>query len=269
MKRLVSLIFLAPLLLGATRVLNGFPVRKTDHSYWKTVRLMVRTFNGNWVPSCSGIIIAQDLILSAAHCVEDVDSFNSLRIGYEVQPLTVEMQQHQETAVDVVTQFKTSKVVEYKVHPQYRTTADFDHDLVVLKIEGTIPPGFVPATIMPKAVFDSLPAERKHPVELVGYGLVKEDPWTESSILRRVTVQGVFSDLYLITDQSRGYGGCHGDSGGPAYLKWNGIPYLVGVTHGPAIGSSGCHEKGLWTNPVLEIPYLNEAATKLHSVYRF
>jgi hypothetical protein len=269
MKRFVSLLLLAPLLLGANRVLNGFPVRKVDHSYWKTVRLMARTFNGNWVPSCTATIIAPDLILSAAHCVEDMDTFSSIRIGFEVQPLTIEGQQHQETAVDVIAKFKTSKVLDYVIHPRHRSTGDFDHDLVVLKIEGTIPTGFVPATVMPLALFQSLPENRKHSVELVGYGIVKEDPWTESSILRRASVTGVFSEGYLITDQTRGYGGCHGDSGGPAYLKWNGIPYLVGVTYGPANGSTGCHEKGLWTNPVLEIPFLNEAAIKLHSVYRF
>ena len=255
--------------MGSSRIIGGVPVNKTDHSYWKTVRLMMRTFNGNWVPGCTAIVIAPDLILSAAHCVEDVDSANEMRIGFEVQPLTVEGQQHTQTAVDVVTKFKTSKVVNYQVHPRYSASSTFDHDLVVLRIEGSVPAGFVSAIIMPKNLFDTLPANREFPVELVGYGLVKEDPWTESGILRRTTVRGKFSDSYLVTDQSHGYGGCHGDSGGPAFLKWNGIPYLVGVTHGPAMGSTGCAQKGLWTNPVLYIPFLNTAAASLGSVSRF
>ncbi len=269
MKRLLQLLILTPLLLGAGRIINGVPVTKRDPNYWKTVRLLSKTFNGKYVPACTGTIIGPDLILLAAHCVESVSVEETL-IGYEVQPLTIANQQNSKTAVDVSSRFKTSRVLNWMVHPKYGTV-DYDHDIAVIQIEGHIPEGFQPATILPKVLMDQILMGKgfSYKLEILGYGLTNDSPWTESEILRRTEVEAYFEGLHVITDQSKGSGGCHGDSGGPAYLEIKGTLYLVGVTHGPTTDSLGCKQKGVWVNPALETEFLNDAAGSFGSEIRF
>lgn len=267
MKLILQLMILVPLLLGSSRIIHGTPVLKSEPIYWKTVRLIQPDENRKWVPNCTGIVIATDLILTSAHCVVDWLP-RELRVGYEVQPLSYELQSDPKKAINVLKKFKTSRIQNWVIHPQY-ATVDYDHDLAVVKLEGFVASGFTPLPLLPKHHMDSILMGKEYAVELVGYGMLQQDPWIESTVLRRAQVTAVFEGLHLITDQTQGFGGCHGDSGGPAIMKVNDVSYLVGVTHGPAVGSEGCLQKGVWVNPVLETEFLNKAAEKLGSKARF
>jgi secreted trypsin-like serine protease len=269
MKWIIQLLLVAPVVGFAStsnRIIHGTPVHKSDAVYWQTVRLIERTASKKWFPNCTGSVIAPDLILTSAHCVESLDEEN-LRVGYEVQPFSFAIQ-NSSKKVDVLKKFKTSKILGWVTHPKYGS-ADYDYDLAVIKIDGTVAPGFSAMTILPKNLIDSIVLGCSYTVQLVGYGMLEEDPWVESEVLRQAEVSAVFEGLHLVTDQSKGYGGCHGDSGGPALLKVNGFSYLVGVTHGPTVDSHGCRQKGVWVNPALETDFLNEAAEKLNSTARF
>ncbi len=269
MKWIIHLLLVTPLLLGfaSTRIIHGTPVHSTEPVYWKTVRLIERSVNKKWFPNCTGSVIAPDLILTSAHCVENLDDDN-LRVGYEMQPFSFATQNNPKKSVDPLKKFKTSPVVGWVIHPKYGS-ADYDYDLAVIKIDGTVAPGFSAMTILPKNLADSIVMGRNYTVQLVGYGMLQEEPPVESDVLRKADVSAVFEGLHLVTDQTKGYGGCHGDSGGPALLYLNSVAYLVGVTHGPTKDSVGCRQKGVWVNPALETDFLNDAAEKLNSTARF
>ncbi|MGZ5280182.1 MAG: S1 family peptidase [Pseudobdellovibrionaceae bacterium] len=268
MKWIFQLLFVAPVVFGSSRIIQGLPVHKTEQSFWKTVRLIELAEDGNtWVPNCTGSVIAPDLILAAGHCVLGVKK-NHLRIAYEAQPLSFELQNNPKTRIDVLKKFKTSRIKDWVVHPDYGTV-DYDHDLVVIRIEGTVPKSYSAVTILPKTLMSSIVLGQSYIVELVGYGVIQADPWVESEILRRTQVPAYFEGLHLIMDQTGGSGGCNGDSGGPAFMKIKETTYLVGVTHGATKDSMGCGQQGVWINPTLELEFINEAAIELKSNARF
>lgn len=269
MKRFCQLLLLAPLLLGSTRIINGEPVSSSDYGYWQTVRLMEYMVEkgDRWIPTCTATIIAPDLVLTAAHCVQG-RPLTHLLVGYEAQPLSLKQQENFETAVDVRARFETGEVDGWFAHPLYGTT-DYDHDLAVIKLKVNIPVRFSPAEILPQHLMSAVVPKKNYRVLLMGYGLRNDKPLEESEILRKTMAPAVFEGLHLIVDQSQGSGGCRGDSGGPAYLKMGDEFYLVGVTHGAAKDSKGCRKKGVWVNPALEREFLNNAAVSLESETRF
>jgi hypothetical protein len=225
-------------------------------------------YSGNvWIPNCTGTIISSDLILAAAHCV-DGRTRDQMLVAYEAQPISIALQQNTSTAVDVMANFKTSRIEGWVANPMYGTT-DYDHDLVVIKISGNIPLTFRPVMIIPPNLMSRIIKGANYPVLLLGYGLLDDLQHIESEILRKTVVPAYFEGLHLITDQTQGTGGCHGDSGGPAFLKMEGAYYLVGITQGPTLDSSGCRQKGVWNNPALETDFLNSAAQELKSNARF
>ncbi len=94
---------------------------------------------------------------------------------------------------------------------------------------------------------------------LAGYGLseFKQDPNTGETIIGKgagvlrevsgIQVINLLPSLEEITfDQSQGHGACHGDSGGPAYLKdpQTHVSYLVGVT---SRGGGNCDMTAVYT----------------------
>jgi secreted trypsin-like serine protease len=265
MKILLALVTLCQLVWASPRIINGQSAEKSDVGYWMTVRLLVNQ-EGIWLPLCTGSVLAPDLILTAAHCLEQAN-LKDLRIGYEVQPFSFASQLQYNSPVDVLEKFKTSVILEAFVHPDYHFM-NADHDMVVLKIDGKIPTDFQVISLLPERLFKNLDQTAKFAVELYGYGYVSDDPITESAVLRKATVPAVFEGFHLITDQSAS-GGCSGDSGGPAFLTIEGKMYLVGVAFGPTKDSHDCRTKGLWGNAALEIQFLNQAAQKLGSAARF
>lgn len=247
-------------------IINGTPVDKADPFFAMTARILQKD-GGTWVPICTASILARDLILTAAHCV-DGSSANDIRIAFGAQPLTYEGQQHSATEVDVEARFQTVAVKSFETNPLYGKT-DYDDDMALLRLVTSVPGGFHSVALLDESQVKQIDEKKNYPVTLVGYGMLKENPATESDILRQTTVPARFEGLHLITDQTGGSGGCNGDSGGPAYLQIGKDFYLVGVTHGPTVDALDCHHHGVWGNPSREKAFLNKASEKMGSSVRF
>ncbi|MEZ0392774.1 MAG: trypsin-like serine protease [Pseudobdellovibrionaceae bacterium] len=249
-----------------TAIINGEPVAETDPSYAMTARLLMNV-SDVWIPICTVSILAEDLILTAAHCVEDTEA-TDLRIAFGAQPLSFTNQMDSEKRIDVLAKFKTSQVKEFVSHPLYGIS-DYDQDMALIRIEQPVPEGFQAAPLLSNEQMKAIKEGENYEVLLAGYGLVQEDPIDDSEILRQTKVSAQFEGLHLVTDQTKGSGGCHGDSGGPAYLTVENKMYLVGVTHGPKNEDPDCHHQGVWGNPNHEKDFLNQAAEKMGAQARF
>jgi secreted trypsin-like serine protease len=252
---------------GSIGIINGQPVAKTEQPYKMTARILDFIPDGYWIPGCTASILSDDLILTAAHCVEDMN-IQDMRIGFDVQPLTYESQLNSKTRVDVVKKFTTIEVDNYIVHPLYQKS-EYDQDMALIHLKGKIPASFMPTQLLSDEQMKQIKEKQSYQITLVGFGMLSEDPPKESQILRQTTVPGEFEGFHVVTDQTHGSGGCMGDSGGPAYLTLNNQLYLVGVTHGPTIDNLDCHHKGVWGNPNFEKAFLNESAQKMGAAARF
>jgi secreted trypsin-like serine protease len=247
-------------------IINGKTVKKNHATFAMTARIL-KSHDDAWFPICSASIVSQDLILTAAHCVIG-SAPSDLRIAFGAQPLTSAGQENRKTRIDVVTKFKTVAVKKIESHPGFGHTS-YDDDMALLLLESEIPAGFRPVSLLSETEAQKISEKKSYPILLVGFGMFAEEPMVESAILRGTSVSGRFEGDHLITDQTKGSGGCNGDSGGPAYLKVGKTYFLVGVTHGPTDGANDCHHEGVWGNPNKEKDFLNQAAEKMGSPTRF
>ncbi len=167
---------------------------------------------------CTGTLIAQDIVVTAAHCVATQPE--NIRIVFD-------------TDISDITQAnaasKVRKITGYLANPKYAMNKDQDQDtgdIAVIRIAGSLPDGYHPATLYsgtPQAGDDAV---------LAGYGITDGQTQAGSGVLRQVSVPvaSVFSQTEIELDQRGGKGACHGDSGGPAFANTGNGLALWGVT---------------------------------------
>ncbi|XP_004520087.1 chymotrypsin-2 [Ceratitis capitata] len=189
------------------RILGGFTAAADQFPYVVSVRV-----NGDHI--CSGTIISQKYILTAAQCVYSLlPSFLSVRAG----------------SVNRTSGGVVVGVATVNVHPDF---LDYNNDIALLKIDTKLNYSNVIQPI-PLAGVD-VPDEA--PVTIAGWGRVRE-AGTKPELLQYsrslrtysnencTRIFGKVAPSILCLFKSYGYGICGGDAGGPAVYR--GI--LVGI----------------------------------------
>lgn len=163
---------------------------------------------------CTGTIIAEDIVITAAHCVKDAESL-LVFFGPSLE---------QPEPVTITTNIATSAAY-YKRKQNQNTDAG---DVAVIQLKHVIPSTHEPVPIVP---FGFLPEEGET-VSIIGYGVTNGIRQSNSGYLRESTVSVLepqFGLSEFVTDQTEGSGVCFGDSGGPAFIYRNHQYYLVGI----------------------------------------
>lgn len=152
---------------------------------------------------CSGTLISQTAILTAAHCLRDVVSGN-------------------------VTFFDGSHITDFTaaiIHPKYDRLAEKNrHDFAILKFKKEIP----------IQQYAQLPSSLNEPrngaaAMIAGFGKTSIDDENafNSFELKSLDVQISdinFSDSEVEINEGHDTGACHGDSGGPGYIiSWGNV----------------------------------------------
>lgn len=232
-----SLIALQP----AGAVINGQPVPPADPLARMTV--MVTTRQG----FCSGAVIGQNLVLTAAHCVDSGEPVAVLTFGPGRQPII-------------------NEVAARQVHPAYRR-ADWQNrrtsiDLAVVRTARPIE-----GTARADLASGGIPQAGAH-IRLAGYGPSAESDSRSAGVLRSaaLTVTGRPGSFQVrLTGPGGGaLGACTGDSGGPVFLTEGGRPVVAGVvswTTGD--GSARC---GALTGTVPIAPHRSWIASAVQSL---
>ena len=184
---------------------------------------------------CTASIVAQDLAITAAHCVTsdapDLQSTLTLIFSRDIHGASP-------------ANFRKIDRVEVPAEWNPMGSGQKDtSDVAVVHFSGGLPAGYAPSNLLP---FNQ-PLSQGQAVVLAGYGITNATADTGAGVLRKTTV--VISDPnYSISevelDQTHGGGACHGDSGGPAYVIINGHPYLFGIT---SRGGGNCDEDVIYT----------------------
>jgi secreted trypsin-like serine protease len=223
----------APLSVMSDDIVGGSKVSDRD-TISKSVVALYREEGGQGM-LCSATLIAKNMAVTAAHCVEagtdgmvvifgtdiKVDAQDAVRvIGSEIQPLW---------------------------SAQHSTDQDMG-DIAVVRFESDAPANFKPAHM----ASNKLILKAGDTVTLAGFGITQANSQAGAGVLRKADVQVVnpdFGKTEMIFDQTDGAGACHGDSGGPAFAKVGAKTYLVGVTNRsyPDSAPDNCKQQVVYT----------------------
>lgn len=170
---------------------------------------------------CTGTVIAEHLVITAAHC------FLSGHGTYEIR------------ALDPRFRFRIAVATQVAIHPDFDvralgTNAPLN-DIALLRVSGTFPPWLVPVALARSVPDDGTFVD----VVAAGFGMSQDRQVRSAGTLRQMhfamleRMDGPSKLLFLIdrsaTKTTHRFGICRGDSGGPVFLKTASGPVLVGV----------------------------------------
>jgi secreted trypsin-like serine protease len=192
-RALIALAGLALAVAPASAMVGGAPL--ADQSLARHVVLIV---GGQSL--CSGVAIAPDLVLTAAHCVSNTGKYR-LVVFEGRQPMVKE-------------------VAGVAAHPQFSPRADAP-DLAVVKLAAPPLPNLSPAALSERRVPPSV-GDR---FIVAGFGVAVQGDRKTAGKLRAVTLVATdrpsSQQLSLVDPhklgEARGLGVCNGDSGGPVF----------------------------------------------------
>ncbi len=232
-------------------IVGGQDLKPTDPIQASTVGLFDPSPDGKWGALCTGTLIRRDIAVTAAHCLDGGGAKASLIFGPDL---------HSKTA--------THREVEaVAINPKYKTHAGkgMDQgDIALVKFKGGLPKGF---KTVPTVSSDS-DIRKGGKVTLAGYGISNSQTKEGAGKLRRADVRisnNRPKKSEMILDQSHGRGACHGDSGGPAYLKRGNKISLAGVTNRgyPSTAPDDCAHKVVYTKLPAYRSWIQKSEKKL------
>lgn len=205
--------------------------------------------SGNYVyasPFCSGTLIAADVVLTAAHCL-DVGKGKKARA---MPPDALVVYVGDRPADDLLSHVYA--VADTVLHPDFHRVKLLD-DVALLRVASPVTES-LPVSCLPASLgFTS--ADIGQTLNFAGFGTTEHGT---SGMKLQVNLPlaalgcGVYgcpnsgdSATQLSYSQADYQGGpCSGDSGGPAFFERGGTPYVAGVT---SYGDYACREYGVST----------------------
>jgi secreted trypsin-like serine protease len=214
---------LTPLLATPVHAIVGGAAPATEGVFRSVVTIV-----GSRGNSCSGVLIAPDLVLSVAHCVGPGADYKIVEYGRDRQP----------TLRDVK-RVAAHPGFDMKTMLAHRATAD------VALLQLAAPKANPSAIGMPSA-----PLAAGNRFTIAGIGVTVRGNGKSAGVVRSAglvatghpgTLQIRLADP-ATNGTSAGLGGCTGDSGGPVFEEQQGRQVVIGVVDwstGPN-GSDGC-----------------------------
>jgi secreted trypsin-like serine protease len=217
--------------------------------FHNTVVSLVNTAQGS---ICTASILSTSILLTAAHCVDGDASDLVVVFNRSIEDTTL----------------VTRQVTHYKVSPVWTARQNEplnNGDIAVVRFDGGLPAGFVPVKMLTSASALS----DGQAVTLSGYGNDNGAAGTGAGKLRWVETtlkKAAYTKSEILVEQSKGKGACHGDSGGPAYIKINGEYVVIGVTsRGVDDANNDCSVSAAYTSTHYYAAWISRTANSLNA----
>ena len=230
-------------------IFGGVEIDNTDEVSPFTVGLLITTKQGQAV--CSGSIIAEDIIMTAAHCVEpnaEISIYFSSKISTtdsENNP------QIRKTKLSIAHE-------DYIPNPEEAQTKD----IALIYFKGGLPSGYKVAKI---ADVNSLKKSEK--LIMAGFGLSNRVFKTGAGKLRR-TSQTLDDPNHNPTEfalEQYRNGICSGDSGGPSFVQRQSGIEVAGVASRVGGTFYGCIGEAVYTKAGAFMPWILDNIEKLRT----
>ncbi len=198
-------------------IVGGQDISSTDPIQASTVGIYDPSPDGKSGALCTGTLIRKDMAVTAAHCLSGGGQKPSLIFGPDLHSPLAERR----------------SVEAIAINPKWKTNRGIgmdQGDIALVKFGGNLPAGYKPV----RTVSSDQDIRAGSEVTLAGYGISNAQTKTGAGKLRRTEVsilQNRPGKSEMILDQSHGRGACHGDSGGPAFLRNGRKLVLAGVTN--------------------------------------
>jgi secreted trypsin-like serine protease len=230
-------------------IVNGHLLGNREQAAKSVVALVAELDEGQGL--CTGSLIDDFTVLTAAHCVDHSPQRMVIVFGPEVK---------------TASQDRMREVTGFSQNPKWKNaTARGRGDLALVHFEGGIPSGFKPVALATKSVALSKGLE----VLMMGYGVTNGLSHEGSGTIRATatTILGLLSPTEVMTD-GRKSSVCFGDSGGPAFSAANGgAPKGKLVQWGVAssVTNDSCNEASVHTSVISYLTWIKTTSAKLQA----
>jgi hypothetical protein len=243
-------------IIGGKEIAESDPISKTVVAIYDTEQKTL----------CTGSIVAPDLVVTAGHCFNEDPTKLVLIFGTKL-PTGNEDKPVVRRVVDGRLNPRFSQVVEmFNKNPKLDPDSVKEWgDISIVKFAGGLPAGYRASELLkdPKVLKTGMV------VTLAGYGEIDGPRHIGSDSLRKVDVRiadANYSPTEVQMDQRDGRGACHGDSGGPAYVKVGNKTMLFGVTsRGNKDPKNDCSQYSIYTDAAAQMKFLSDSAKELNS----
>lgn len=225
----------------ATGIVHGEIVKEETPEASSVVALFIQKGQGGGI--CTATILADDTLLTAAHCVDGEIKKMTVVFGTKIKSTAMDFQR---------------EVTASLQHPSWNPEDDQSvGDLAVVHFNGGLPQGYKPVTLAPKNRELKVGEE----VYLMGYGVTGLGNRGVGTLRATVTtITGLDSATEVRTSGEK-HSVCFGDSGGPAFVR-DGDRYLQwGVAS--AVTSKACNGSSVHTKVTVYESWIRTATNKL------
>ena len=167
------------------------------------VRILIESADGEF--TCTGTVIAPNIILTASHCYDDTVVSAGVSGGFGFS--------------------KVANVKDVKIHPKanlQQATGRLSYDVAIFRLDRQINLPSMP-------ILTSEELKNGDTIYISGYGLANDKSSGRiragQMAVSEISDDGIFARFFASDSNT-----CSGDSGGPAILEVNGKKGIVGIT---------------------------------------